>query len=699
MNFIYNFFPQKLIEAAGWTIFHSLWQGAIISVLLGVVLLIAGKKSAKLRYNFSLAALIVAFLLSAATFIQVYNSTDKDTSSVNQTISSALFTDPVTQNYLSQKNINSDKDIVEALENYFAQHLNLIVTLWLAGFIIFSVRFVGGVIYVQKLRSSGINLVENEYWFYRLKELADSLELKQIIKIYESAKVKTPITLGYLKPIILLPIGMLCGLPQEQIEAIILHELAHIKRYDFLFNLIQTVIETIFFYHPAVWWISSVIKNERENCCDDLTLKLCSGSLVYFKALYNLQQICSEEKDIVLAALGKRNQLFRRINRMNSNNKNTSYGAKFATFAVMLVLFAAASIYSTSSGRENTLNVVTASFVNPFNVLNENTDLKSLPGNVTPTPDTSSIKKGKKTLKFDDDDKRYKAKLNNGKLEELYIDGDKVDQKDLQKYEGKVAERVGEYDSAMNEFRGNMKEFKEKMKTLKEKMNKFGKGNGYYYGFNHDTDFPPNIDSADWKEMMENIQHGIKESFANHSFHIPPVPPINIPPVHIPPINIPPIHIPKIDWNNDEDCDSFDNEEFKESMKEWKDNFKKEMEHFKFDMKDFNANMDKFKKEMKKNGPGSESFKKSMKKLKENMSKLKEELRPLKEFINEMKEELVKDNLVKDEDDIDNLTLSQNEMIVNDKKVPEDLHKKYLELYKKHFGKELKGDKKFVINN
>ncbi len=699
MNFIYNFFPQELIEAAGWTIFHSLWQGVIISVLLGVVLLISGKKSAKLRYNFSLAALIVTFLLSAATFIQIYNTTDKDNFSGSQTISSSLFTDQLAQNYNVPAKINSDKDVIEVLENYFAQHLNFIVTMWLAGFIIFSIRFGGGVLYVQKLRTSGINLVDNEYWFYRLKELAGSLELKQIIKIYESAKVKTPITLGYLKPIILLPIGMLSGLPQDQVEAIILHELAHIKRYDFLFNLIQTLIETIFFYHPAVWWISSVIKNERENCCDDLTLKLCSGSLVYFKALYNLQQICSEERDIVLAALGKRNQLFRRINRMNSNSKNTSYGAKFATFAVMLVLFAAASIYSTSSGREKTLNVVTASFVNPFNVLNEDTDLKSQPGNITPIPDTSSIKKGKRTLKFDDDDKRYKAKLNNGKLEELYIDGDKVDQKDLQKYEGKVTERVDEYDSAMNEFHGNMKEFKEKMKTLKDKMKKFRGSNNYYYGFDNESVFPPNTDSADWKEMMKNIQHGIKENFANHSFHIPPVPPIHIPPVHIPPIHIPPINIPKIDWDSTWNCDSFNKEEFKESMKEWGKNFKKEMEHFKIDMKNFNVNMDEFKEEMKKNGPNSESFKKSMEDLKKKMGKLNEELRPLKEFINEMKEELVKDNLIKDEDDIDNLTLSQNEMIVNDKKAPEDLHKKYLELYKKHFGKELKGDKKFRLND
>jgi chromosome segregation ATPase len=134
-------------------------------------------------------------------------------------------------------------------------------------------------------------------------------------------------------------------------------------------------------------------------------------------------------------------------------------------------------------------------------------------------------------------------------------------------------------------------------------------------------------------------------------------------------------------------------------MREWSKSYKKEMEKLKVDMKNFNVNMDEFKEKMKKSGLNSESFKKNMEKLKKNMEKLKEDLKPLKEFIHEMKKELVNDNLIEEGDDIDNLTLSQNEMIVNDKKVPEDIHKKYLELYKKHFGKELKGNNKFQLND
>jgi bla regulator protein blaR1 len=715
MNTIYNFIPQELTNAIGWTIFHSLWQGVLISVLLGVVLLISGKKSAILRYNFSMAALIVTFLLSTATFIQVYDSSYKDTYTSNRSISSSIFTDPLSSQYDNVIKTDSDRDVIGALENYFAQHLNFIVTVWLAGFIIFSIRFGGGLIYVQKLRSSGTNAINDDYWFARLKELSESLQLKQLIKIYESVRVKTPITIGYLKPIILIPVGMLSGLPQDQAEAIILHELAHIKRFDFLLNLLQTVIETIFFYHPAVWWISSVIKSERENCCDDLTLKLCSGSLVYFKALYNLQQICSEEKEIVLAAIGKKNQLFRRINRMNSNNKNVQYGAKFTVFAVMLVLFAAASIYSTSAtGGEKKTNFLTASFTNPFSV-----DIPSVPSvpDAPPIPDTTSLKKGKRTLKFDDGDTRYKAKLNNGKLEELFINGDKVDQKDLSKYDDKVAEHVDEYDSAMNDFHVKMAQFQNQMKVFKEKMRKF-RGNNYFY---FDSSYAPFVyknnhflsgkDSSDLHKILKKYQHGIQEGFANHSFNIPPVPPINIPPIHIPPINI---NIPKIDWDSTWDCNNynFNNEEFKELMRDWNKSYKKEVEKFKeemknykFDMEKYNEDMSNFKnemkkysEEMKKNGPGSESFKKSMEELKSNLAGLKEKLKPIKEFTSEMKHELVKDNVIENIEDIDNLRLSQKEMTVNGKKLSEDLHKKYLELYKKHFGEELSGNHAFRLN-
>ena len=246
MNFIYNFIPEELIKAIGWTIFHSLWQGVMIAVLLSGILLITGKKSARLRYNFSFAALVLIFLFSLATFIQVYdpsgNSAYPDLSvRSSNTVSSQLLT-----NVSGTEVSNSSLSFVKVIEYYFSQNVSVIVTLWLLGFLLFSMRFIGGVLYVQRLKTVGTRPLD-VFWSYRLKELSGSIGIKKLVLIYESTKVKTPVAMGYLKPVILLPLGMLTGLPQDQVEAIIIHELAHIKRYDFILNLIQTLIETIFF--------------------------------------------------------------------------------------------------------------------------------------------------------------------------------------------------------------------------------------------------------------------------------------------------------------------------------------------------------------------------------------------------------------------------------------------------------------------
>jgi hypothetical protein len=484
---------------------------------------------------------------------------------------------------------------------------------------------------------------------------------------------------------------MLTGLPQDQIEAIIIHELAHIKRYDFVLNLAQTFIETVFFYHPAAWWISSTIKSERENCCDDMTLSLCGGSLIYFKALYNLQQISLDENGLALAVTGKKNQLFRRINRMNSNTRNTSYGIRFAAFAALLILIAAASLYSTSSAKENAREFTSASLVNPFAGSPE-----MGPDNSFAPSDTVSIKKGERTLRFSDNDKKYKAKISGGKLSDLYIDGKEVDVKELPKYETLVNDRVNEFDSSMAEFRLSMKEHKEKMKLFREKMKKFRGTHRDNYDFDFDFDIPPvppvpdfsagipDIDTTEWKKMARDIEASVHASLMNH------------------PVKIPKIHIPKIDLSelkHSLENSEFNREEFRESMKEWSRNFKKEMEKWNSENEGFKKEMKKFKEEMKKNGPGSESFRKSMEELKVNMGNLKVEMKKLKDFVHAAKDELVKDRLLEEGDDLDDFTLSKDEMVIDGKKVSPELHKKYLELYQKSFGKELKGDEKFRIND
>ncbi len=678
MYFIYQFLPREFILAIGWTIFHSLWQGVIISVVLGVTLLLSGKRSSVFRYNLSVGALALLLFASIATFSKLYQPVSElNNITTNGSLTSfTTFAESTIQNL--EKNPTA-QNILGQIETIFSSYLPLIVTFWFFGLIIFSLRFVGGLLYIERLRTKNILPLPQEL-VNRTELFIKQLKIKPQVKIYESIKVKVPIAVGYLKPVILLPIGVITGLPQNQVEAIIIHELAHIKRYDFLVNLLQTLVETILFYHPAAWWISSIIRSEREDCCDDITLELCGDSLTYSKALCNIQQLKTSGALFALAAIGNKNQLFRRIKRMNGNKNKLSYGIKFAAFSLVIIAIVAVTLYSPSSFASKNKIVAKAGFSDPFIYINDNAvDLN----NQMMRQDTTSIKKGKHTIKFYEGEgenrKRYKAKMNNGKLEELYVNGEEIPDNELNQYESKIQKRVDEYDSLLNEYKNKKTEYKELLKDYSEKLDDYRdrlreyktESHSWHNDFDHDFDFDiPELDMSELRESMRELREELRDEFANGSFHVPPVPPIHIPPIHIPPIDIPPI--PPIHFDDDE-------------WNDWQDEFKANMEKFREDMKDHKWDMEEFKENMKHFG--------------EEMKVFGVEMKKFGEFMREAKDELIKDGIINDEDDIDQFILSEKKMEVNDKELSPELHKKYLEMYEKHTGKKLEGSKKIVIND
>jgi hypothetical protein len=125
---------------------------------------------------------------------------------------------------------------------------------------------------------------------YVLRALNTRLGIQRAVKLLNSARVQAPTVISWLKPAILLPVGCMAGLSTLQVEAVLAHELAHIRRHDYLVNFFQSVMETVLFYHPAVWWVSSQIRREREHCCDDLAVAVCGDRLAYAKALSFLEE-------------------------------------------------------------------------------------------------------------------------------------------------------------------------------------------------------------------------------------------------------------------------------------------------------------------------------------------------------------------------------------------------------------------------
>jgi GWxTD domain-containing protein len=171
---------------------------------------------------------------------------------------------------------------------------------WLIGIALFQLRALGGWLAVSRLRRSGVFAPEHA-WQARMNRLAADLFVKRPTLLLESAHTRVPVVIGHLKPVVLVPVGLLTGLPSAQVEAILLHELAHVRRHDYLINLLQTVVEGILFYHPAVWWISSTVRAERENCCDDLVVAVSGDAHQYAKALTALAESSSQ---LAMAASG-----------------------------------------------------------------------------------------------------------------------------------------------------------------------------------------------------------------------------------------------------------------------------------------------------------------------------------------------------------------------------------------------------------
>ncbi|MEQ8425749.1 MAG: M56 family metallopeptidase, partial [Cyclobacteriaceae bacterium] len=233
-----------------------------------------------------------------------------------------------------------------------------LITVWVIGVVFFSIRFFGGLVYIRLLRA---NLKQiGDYWEQQVAQLSKKIGLKRFVAVAESVHIDKPIVIGYLKPLILLPVGLLSGLPPQQIEAILLHELTHIKRHDFLVNIIQSVIEVVLFFNPFVWLLSAMIREERECCCDDQVIQYGSDPLTYVNALARMEEVrLNSTPSLALAFNKNKFHVFNRIKRImeTSVNKQPNKVRPFALFILVAVAMISASWISMDKETKSTVKV------------------------------------------------------------------------------------------------------------------------------------------------------------------------------------------------------------------------------------------------------------------------------------------------------------------------------------------------------
>ena len=321
MNFLQQYIPVEIIEALGWSFVHSLWQASIVAFCLTIVLLFMQKSKANIRYWVSFASLIVIIGWTGNTFIKSFQQTMQ-----RENLRTEIQNNPslLKQKIKTEFSIIDSENSIEKtsfnlsqikIRSAFQRNFPIIVLFWAIGILFFIFRFLGGFLYAQRLKTTNLDCVKHNI-LEIVEHFSERLQLKKKVKIFHSLILKSTITIGHIKPVILLPISAISGLSSKEIEAIIAHELAHIARNDYFFNLLQKTIEIVFFFHPAIWLISRYIDTERENSCDDVAIKLTGDKITYAKALYHSEH--SFNTQIAMTFLPQKGGLLQRIKRINN---------------------------------------------------------------------------------------------------------------------------------------------------------------------------------------------------------------------------------------------------------------------------------------------------------------------------------------------------------------------------------------------
>lgn len=328
-------------SALGWTLLHSLWQGTLIFFILMVLLAILKKKSPHFRYLVLCFSLAMFFGWMVATFLSFFSVPTLPivlTEMGEMQLNELAVSSPVDSPIVIMPNWWQNLQIKAAafIQLYAAQ----LAICWLLGALLFGCRWLGGLYFTYQLKTVQLIAVSTA-WEEKVQALAAKLGIHRTVALWESAKVEVPLIIGQVRPMILLPIGMLAGLTPQQLEAILIHELAHIRRHDFLVNLLLSAMEILLFYHPVFWWISNKILEERELCCDDIAVATCGNPRLYARTLLLMEEK-RQQTTLAMAYQGKKQHLMQRIKRVCLSTPAT-YQQEWgkASLALGLLLFMA----------------------------------------------------------------------------------------------------------------------------------------------------------------------------------------------------------------------------------------------------------------------------------------------------------------------------------------------------------------------
>jgi beta-lactamase regulating signal transducer with metallopeptidase domain len=334
-----------LIRQIGVALGHSLWIGAVAALLAAGVVMCTRRSRPETRYNLLTGLLLLFILATGIAFVQ----------------SGAAVADAASKPGLSAADFSREatavaplaarkQSVLDLASGFLTQNLYAITLLWLVVVLAKITGLALGLYRLHQLKTQQIYSI-GRHWEQRVGEFAKNMGIAQPVRIFQSGLVKVPTVLGHFKPVILVPLGVITSIPADQIEMVLLHELAHIRRLDFFVNFLQRLTELLFFFNPGILWISRLIREERENCCDDMALRHSGNQTVYIRALLSFREYQLNEDVYQLAFSGK-GGLVQRAKRIASRTNSTLGTAeKTVLLMAMLACFTFSILLAQSDGR------------------------------------------------------------------------------------------------------------------------------------------------------------------------------------------------------------------------------------------------------------------------------------------------------------------------------------------------------------
>ena len=284
---------SPVVQAIGWALVHSLWQLALVWVVLLAILWRMRDAGAAGRYLVGCAGMVAMLLAPVVTGLIVWTS-------LRSSAAGGLGGAPLLE-------------AAAPVRDGLAAVTPALTITWLIGVFALQARLVLHLSHAHHLKRYGTRSAPHP-WPETLDRLARDMGIRATVRIVESSLAEVPMVIGWLRPVILVPASAWTGLSPQQLEAIIVHELTHVRRHDYLVNLVQAVFETLLFYHPATWWLSHRLRIEREYCCDDSAVHRCGDRLAYARALATLEDLRDPPGEVALASTG--GSLMDRITRL-----------------------------------------------------------------------------------------------------------------------------------------------------------------------------------------------------------------------------------------------------------------------------------------------------------------------------------------------------------------------------------------------